>query len=139
MRLFVLFDCFVCSVCSVCSGVVGGTSLLLNGSTPLTAEQHEIVSVIRSSGEVMLTLINDILDLSKIEADKLELEHHIVDVRDVMEEAIDVIAAKAAEHGLDLVYHADQSVPLTMQTDLVRLRQVFVNLLSNAVVSYLTL
>jgi PAS domain S-box-containing protein len=113
------------------NGVIGMTSLLLD--TVLTPEQQEFVSTIRTSGETLLTIINDILDFSKIESGKLELEMLPLDLRDCVEAALDLLAPRAAEKELDLVYHIADSVPAVVVGDVTRLRQVIVNLLSNAV------
>jgi signal transduction histidine kinase/CheY-like chemotaxis protein len=113
------------------NAVIGMTSLLLD--TRLTAEQRGLVETIRQSGDGLLTLINDILDFSKIEAGKMELEHQPFDLRNCIEGALDLLAPKAAEKGLNLEYLAAPDVPAAIYGDVTRLRQVLVNLLSNAV------
>jgi PAS domain S-box-containing protein len=113
------------------NGVIGMASLLLD--TPLTAEQHEFVETIRTSGDALLTIINDILDFSKIESGKLDLEQQPFDLRDCLESALDLLAPRAAERGLDLAYTVADNVPQTLLGDVTRLRQILVNLLSNAV------
>ena len=113
------------------NGVIGMTSLLLD--TPLDDAQREFVETIRTSGDALLTIINDILDFSKIEAGQLELEEQLFELRPCIEEALDLVALKAAEEGLELAYWAGNDVPVSMIGDVVRLRQVLVNLLSNAV------
>ncbi|MCA9974073.1 MAG: PAS domain S-box protein [Anaerolineales bacterium] len=113
------------------NGVIGMTSLLLD--TPLSEEQQDYAETIRSSSDVLLSLINDILDLSKIEAGKLELEEQPFDVRDCVEAALDVVVARAAEKGLELAYVMNDPVPQAIVGDVTRLRQVLVNLLNNAV------
>ena len=117
------------------NGVIGGTDLLLDHSTVdnLTSEQREILDIIRVSGEAMLTIINDILDLSKIEAGHLELCTSEFPVRDCVESAIDVVAAKADSKGLEVQYQANLDVPYTIQSDYKRLTQILFNLLSNAI------
>jgi CheY-like chemotaxis protein len=107
------------------------TSLLRD--TDLDAEQRDFAETIRASGEALLTIINDILDFSKIEADKLELEDQPFDLRACMESTLDLLAAGAAEKGLDLAYQIDAETPEAVVGDVTRLRQIFVNLLSNAV------
>jgi PAS domain S-box-containing protein len=113
------------------NAVIGMTSLLLD--SPLAFEQRECVELIRSSGDALLTLLNDILDFSKLESDRMELERQPFDVRDCVEESLDLVAARAAEKGLELTYLVAPSAPARIIGDTTRLRQVLVNLLSNAV------
>jgi len=113
------------------NGIIGMTSLLLD--TPLSVEQLEYTETIRNSGDSLLTIINDILDFSKIEAGKLDMENQIFDLRDCLESAVDLLAFKAAEHGLELGCVIESNVPETIMGDVTRLRQIIVNLLSNAV------
>ena len=113
------------------NGVIGMTNLLLD--TELTLHQREFAETIRNSGEALLAIINDILDFSKIEAGKLDLEYHPLNLRDCVESALDLIASKAAEKGLDVAYLIEAHVPTAIIGDLTRLRQILLNLLSNAV------
>ena len=113
------------------NGVIGMTSLLLD--SPLTPEQHDYVETIRHSGDSLLTIINDILDFSKIESGRLELEQAEFAVRDCVEAALDLLAPRVAEKGLDLLYEVADGVPGSVRGDSTRLRQVLVNLLGNAV------
>ena len=113
------------------NGVIGMTSLL--SETGLTEEQRDYVETIRVSGDSLLTIINDILDFSKIEADKIELEEQPFELRQCIEEALDLVAPKAAEKGLEMAYHLGDGVPEAIVGDVTRLRQVLVNLLGNAV------
>ncbi|MES2733978.1 MAG: two-component regulator propeller domain-containing protein [Bacteroidota bacterium] len=113
------------------NGVIGMASLL--AETSLNGEQREYTDTIRSCGESLLTVINDILDFSKIESGKMELETNDFDLRTCIEEVLDVFAAKAALIGLDLVYQMDYNVPAQIVGDVVRLRQVLMNLVSNAI------
>jgi PAS domain S-box-containing protein len=112
------------------NGVIGMTSLLLD--TPLSAEQKEFTEIIRTSGENLLSLINDILDFSKIESDRLELENEVFNVRECVEEALDLLAVRAAQQGLDLLYEVADGVPTEVRGDATRLRQILINLLGNA-------
>jgi PAS domain S-box-containing protein len=113
------------------NGVIGMASLLL--STELSDEQHEYAEIIRSSGDALLSIINDILDFSKIEAGKMELELQPFDVREAIEKALDLVAARAVEKGLELSFVVEQNVPATLVGDSTRLRQILLNVLSNAV------
>jgi PAS domain S-box-containing protein len=113
------------------NAVIGMTSLLLD--TNLTPEQLEYVDTARQADEALLTTINDILDFSKIEAGRMELELQPFDLRDCLEEAIDLLAPRAADKGLDLAYLIDSHAPAAIFGDVTRLRQVLVNLLSNAI------
>src|SRR6516162_2585159 len=113
------------------NGVIGMTALMLD--TELTDEQREYVEATRSSGESLLAIINDILDLSKIESGKLELERHPFEIHTCLEEVLDLLAPKAAEKHIDLAFLVDDAIPKILVSDVVRLRQILVNLLGNAV------
>jgi PAS domain S-box-containing protein len=113
------------------NGVIGMTSLLLD--SPLSREQRDYAETIRASGETLLTIINDVLDFSKIESGRLELENEVFPVRDCVEGALDLLATKAAEKRLDLLYEIADGVPQTVRGDATRLRQILVNLLGNAI------
>ncbi len=113
------------------NGVIAMAGLLLE--TPLTHEQHGYVETIYSSSEALLTIINDILDFSKIEAGKLDLEDQPFALRACIEDALDLLAAKAAEKKLDLAYQLDDGIPEQVCGDVTRLRQVLVNLISNGI------
>ncbi len=113
------------------NGVVGMTSLLLE--TPLTADQREYVDTIRASSDALLTLINDLLDLSKIESGRLELEHQPFALRACVESALDLVASRAAEKQLELAALIEPGTPAMVMGDENRLRQILVNLLSNGV------
>jgi PAS domain S-box-containing protein len=113
------------------NGVIGMTDLLL--TTDLSAEQREFVETVRSSGESLLAIINDILDFSKIESGKIELEQHPFEVRDCIEEVFELLAPKALEKSLDLLYWVDPRVPSIVVGDNLRLRQILFNLVGNAI------
>ena len=113
------------------NGVIGMTGHLLD--TDLTHEQSEFASVIRSSGEGLLAIINDVLAFSKIEAGMLELEEQPFELRVCFEDALDLVTQSAAEKQIELVYDVDENVPYMASGDATRLRQIIVNLLSNAV------
>jgi PAS domain S-box-containing protein len=113
------------------NGVIGMTGLLLD--TFLTDTQREYANTIRLSGEQLLVIINDILDFTKIESERLELENQPFDLRECIEDSLDLIATKAAEKNIELSYNIDTSTPLAVIGDVTRLRQVLTNLLSNAV------
>jgi PAS domain S-box-containing protein len=113
------------------NGVIGMTSLLLD--SPLTHEQRDFAETIRASGDTLLTIINDILDFSKIESGRLELENETFILRECVEGALDLLATRAAEKRLDLLYEIGDGVPQIIRGDATRLRQVLVNLLANAI------
>ena len=113
------------------NGVIGMTALLLD--TALTDEQRDYVEATRNSADALLTIINDILDFSKIESGKVELEHHPFELHTCIEEAMDLLAPKAAEKNLDLACIVDDAIPKILVSDVTRLRQILVNLIGNAV------
>ncbi|MDB5876507.1 MAG: hypothetical protein JWQ07_5949, partial [Ramlibacter sp.] len=113
------------------NGVVGLTSLLLH--TELDERQRRHAEGVRSAGEALLAIINEILDFSKIEAGKLELEIVDFNVAQVVEEAAELVAASAQSKGLELLAYCSPELPLGLSGDPSRLRQVLLNLASNAV------
>ncbi len=113
------------------NGIIGTTSLLLD--THLSSEQMEFVRMIRSSGDSLLHLINDILDFSKLESAKMELEEMPVNLEEVFQETMGIFAFKAAEKGIELNQHVSETMPRHIIGDFHRLKQVLVNLMSNAI------
>jgi two-component system sensor histidine kinase/response regulator len=112
------------------NGVMGMTSLLLD--TPLNEQQRGFTDTIRQSCDSLMVVINDILDLSKIESGKMELEEQPFDLRGCVEDALDLFSQKAAEKKIDLGYMLHESLPLQVVGDASRLRQIIVNLVGNA-------
>ncbi|MBC7828205.1 MAG: response regulator [Chitinophagaceae bacterium] len=112
------------------NGVIGMSSLL--AETALTEQQRMYTETITTCGESLLNVINDILDFSKIESGNMELETEDFDLRKCIEEVLDIFGTKAAQSGLELIYHIDQEVPLQIIGDDLRLRQILTNLISNA-------
>ncbi len=115
------------------NSVIGFTELLLDESEPLSPEQRDNLESIRINGNALLTIINDILDSSKMESGKLVLEDQPFNLRSCVEESLDLVSVKASEKGLSLSYTIDKEVPETIIGDPGRIRQVLGNLLSNAV------
>ena len=113
------------------NGVIAMTGLLRQ--TDLGPDQRDFVETIRTSGESLLTIIDDILNFSKIESGKMELEQRPMDLRSCVEETLDLFAAKAAEKNIDLVCRIETSTPGRVMGDATRLRQVLSNLVSNAI------
>lgn len=113
------------------NSIIGFTSLLLE--EPLSPEYKDWLETMRVNGDALLALINDVLDFSKMERDKIGIELHPFNLRQCIEESLDLVSAKAAEKCLDLAYMMDSSVPEVIISDSGRLRQVLANLLSNAV------
>jgi len=113
------------------NGVIGMTSLLRN--THLNEDQFDFVESIRISADALLEIINEILDFSKIESGKLELEEHAFFIHKIIEETYDLLATKAFEKNIDLLYQIDPNVPMEVIGDMTRLRQIVVNLVGNAI------
>ena len=113
------------------NGVIAMVGLLME--TSLTPEQRGYLETIHASSDALLTIINEILDLSKIEAGKLELNPQSFNLRTCIEETLELMAAKAFEKNLDLVCDISDEIPTIVENDPMRLRQVLTNLLSNAI------
>ena len=113
------------------NGVLGMASLLREGA--LTPEQRRNVDAITSCGDALLHIINDILDLSKLEAGMMEIENEPFDLPSLIASTIDMTRAAAANKGIGLEVHADPDLPRTIRGDRNRLRQALLNLMSNAV------
>jgi PAS domain S-box-containing protein len=113
------------------NGVIGSAGLLQD--TRLDAEQQDYVETIRLSGVQLLTLIDDILDYSKIESGRMELEDLPLDVSTVIEDAFDLVAERARAKRLELLYDIAPDVPRRIHGDITRVRQVLINLVGNAV------
>ena len=113
------------------NGVIGMTDLLL--TTPLDNEQSEFVRIIKLSADALLAIINDILDLSKIEAGRLILEHTEFSLRQIVEDCVDLLSAKAKEKELSLSCVVAAGMPDQLIGDPTRIRQILLNFLSNAI------
>lgn len=113
------------------NAVIGMTGLLLD--TSLTHQQSQFIHTIRSSGESLLALINDLLDFSKIESHQLTLEENPFELHLCVEECLELVANQAYQKGLKLVYQIASDVPKLIVADFTRIRQILVNLLSNSV------
>ncbi|KAI8916667.1 hypothetical protein DFJ77DRAFT_510104 [Powellomyces hirtus] len=113
------------------NAIIGMANCLMD--TELTSLQADYANIIHTSGDELLSIINDILDFSKIESGKLDLEEIPFCLRTCVEGALDLLAPKASEKGLELLYTRENDTPGTFVGDVTRLRQILVNLLSNAV------
>jgi signal transduction histidine kinase/CheY-like chemotaxis protein len=112
-------------------GILGMTELLLQ--TPVSEQQRDFLKTLSRSAEALFALVNDLLDLSKIEAGKLELERIAFDPRELLQDALRVVALQAERKGLALRTEVEAALPRALVGDPARLRQVLLNLLSNAV------
>lgn len=113
------------------NGVIGMSSLLME--TPLSSEQFQYVHTIRQSGDQLVNLLNDMVAFFKMESNRLQLDSLEFDIRDTLEEVIELIAFQAQEKGLNIAFVVAPSIPPRVVGDSNRLRQILVNLLNNAV------
>ncbi len=113
------------------NGIIGMTNLALD--TPLNAEQRDYLGTVKSSADALLQIINDILDLSKIEAGKLNIETIAFNLRDSLEQTVRVLAVRAHEKQLELIWSVDAAVPDALIGDPLRIRQIILNLVGNAI------
>ncbi len=113
------------------NGIVGFTNLLLE--TPLSDEQREYMQTIQLSAEAMIQLTSDMLDFARIESGKFKLDIQPCDPRECLEDALDLLAARALEKKIELLHWVEPGVPALVQADAGRLRQVLINLIGNAV------
>ncbi len=112
------------------NAIIGMSGLL--EETPLNSEQKNYTSVFRKAGDTLLSLVNDILDLSKIEAKQLVLENIVFDLREAVEESVEIYALKAAGNNIELLCYVDEALNTQRLGDPARLRQILLNLISNA-------
>lgn len=113
------------------NGVIGMVDLLME--TDLKDEQKEYSEIIRRSADALVTVINDILDFTKMESGKMELEEHPFDLQNCIQEVFSLFSVEAGKKNLELVYFIDEHIPHVVFGDMARLRQVLINLIANAV------
>jgi PAS domain S-box-containing protein len=113
------------------NAVIGLTGLLLDEN--LTGKQREYVEIIQNSGDTLLSVINNILDLTKIEANMVELECQPIEIQNCIEACMDIVAASAAEKGLEITCSIQDGIPDQFLADPTRLNQILINLMHNAV------
>lgn len=113
------------------NGIVGFTEILR--STDLDSEQREFLNIIDKSSENLLSIINNILDLSKIESNKIEIENVVFDAAEEFESAVETYAVGAAEKNIDLNFYMDPTISPKLKGDPTKIKEVVINLLSNAI------
>ncbi|MFN8577334.1 MAG: 7TM-DISM domain-containing protein [Candidatus Sericytochromatia bacterium] len=113
------------------NGVMGMTELL--SMTNLDNEQKSLVNTISSSSEILLSLVNDILDISKFESGKMELEQKEFNLKENIEEVIDILSLNAQEKGIEIFYYISTKVPEIIISDSIKLKRVLINLISNSI------
>ena len=113
------------------NGIVGFTEILR--STDLDDEQREFLSIIDKSSENLLSIINNILDLSKIESNKIEIENVVFDAAEEFESAVETYAVGAAEKNIDLNFYMDPTINPKLKGDPTKIKEILINLLSNAI------
>ncbi len=113
------------------NGIVGFTEILR--STELSSEQEEFLSIIDKSSENLLSIINNILDLSKIESNKIEIENIVFDAASEFESAVETYAVGAAEKNIDLNFYMDPTISTKLKGDPTKIKEILINLLSNAI------
>ena len=113
------------------NGIVGFTEILR--STDLSEEQEEFLSIIDKSSENLLSIINNILDLSKIESNKIEIENIVFDAAEEFESAVETYAVAATEKNIDMNYYMDPTISAKLKGDPTKIKEIVINLLSNAV------
>lgn len=113
------------------NGVIGMVDLLME--TELKDEQKEYIDIVRKSADALVTVINDILDFTKMESGKMELEEHPFELVTCIKEVLGLFAVEAGKKNLELDYFLEDSVPALVYGDMARLRQVLMNLIANAI------
>lgn len=113
------------------NGVIGMVDLLME--TNLQQEQREYADIIRKSADTLVAIINDILDFTKMESGKMELEEYPFDLATGIQEVFDLFSREASRKDLELVYFMDESIPSVLHGDMARIRQVLINLIANSI------